>query len=172
VNIGPYSFPITPRYSEGGDVGVAEREVLDVARAERVRKKGFKVLEKLRAKSGRRTLSEGELRHLTTQVAEFDREVGLERLPDPRGVQSDRPTRLGADDAAPELGTGEFDAEVARLVVLRVAAEESARGMTLTPEQRAKATVALQEDPLLREAARVRVEASAAERARMLSELF
>jgi hypothetical protein len=98
--------------------------------------------------------------------------VGLERLPDPRGVQSDRPTRLGTDGVAPELGTGEFDAEVARLAVLRVAAEESARGMMLTPEQRAKATVALREDPLLREAARVRVEASAAERARMLSELF
>jgi hypothetical protein len=173
VNIGPYSFGVTPKYSMGGEVGPAEREVLDVARAERVRKKGFKVLEKLRAQTGRRTLSEGELRFLTSQLTEFDREVGLERLPDPRGTQSDRPTRLGAPkNEALELDTGEFDAEVARLAELRVAAEEISRGITLTPVQRTKAIMALREDPLIREAARVRVEAAGVERTKMLSELF
>ena len=178
VNIGPYSFSITTRYSDGGDVGEAEREVLDVARAERIRKKGFKVLEKLRARSGRRTLTEGELRGLTTTIAEFDREVGLARLPDPRGTQSERPTRLAAPSggpegmSAPDLGSGEFDAEVTRLAGLRVAAEEGARGIVLSGIQREAAIKALREDPSLREAARVRVEVALAERDKMLSDLF
>jgi len=132
VNIGPYSFAVTPGYSTGAEgfvVGEAELEVLDTARAERVRKKGFKVLEKLRVKSGRRTLSEGELRHLTSTVAEFDREVRLERTPDPRGLSEDdrvrqRPPRLATPSVEPELGGGEFDAEVIRLAELRVAPEE------------------------------------------------
>ena len=178
INIGPYSFSITPGYSDGTrDIGEPEREVLDVARAERVRKRGFKVLEKLRAKSGRRTLSEGELRLLTATIAEFDREVTLERLPDPRGVATERPTRLAAPAGGPEgekpdLSGGEFDAEVAKLAGLRLAAEEGARGVTLSPEQREAALAALLQDPLIREAARVRVDAAIAERDRMLSELF
>ena len=178
INIGPYSFPVTPGYSDGARaIGEAEREVLDTARAERVRKKGFKVLEKLRVKSGRRTLSEGELRHLTEQIAAFDREVDLAKLPDPRGVQSEKPTRLaapsgGSEGFAPDLNAGEFDAEVTKLAALRVAAEETARGITLTEAQRAAAIVALQEDPALREAARVRVEVALRERDKMLSELF
>lgn len=178
INIGPYSFSVTAGYSDGGRaIGPAELEVLDVARAERVRKKGFKVLEKLRAQTGRRTLTEGELRFLTTQLAEFDREVTLERLPDPRGVTSERPTRLaapigGAEGGAPDLGSGEFDAEVTRLAGLRVAAEEATRGLTLSEAQRDAAIAALREDPLIREAARVRVDAALAEREKMLSELF
>jgi hypothetical protein len=177
INIGPYSFGVTPRYSQGGEVGEAEREVLDVARAERIRKKGFKVLEKLRAKTGRRTLSEGELRHLTGQIAEFDREVGLERIPDPRGVATERSTRLaapigGSEGERPDLTSGEFDAEVARLAELRVAAEETARGITLSEAQREAALTALQDDPLIREQARLRVDAALAEQERMLTELF
>ena len=178
INIGPYSFPVTPGYSDGArSVGGAELEVLDVARAERVRKKGFKVLEKLRAKSGRRTLSEGELRHLTEQIAAFDREVDLAKLPDPRGIQSEKPTRLaapsgGPEGFAPDLNAGEFDAEVATLAERRVAAEEATRGITLTEAQRTAAITALREDPALRESARVRVEVALRERDKMLSELF
>jgi len=177
INIGPYSFSVTAKYSAGGEVGEAEREVLDVARAERIRKKGFKVLEKLRAKTGRRTLSEGELRHLTAQIAAFDAEVTLERIPDPRGITTERPTRMaapvgGAEGERPDLTSGEFDAEVARLAGLRVAAEETTRGLTLTPEQREAAIGALRDDPLIREAARQRVDAAIAERERMLTELF
>jgi len=180
VNIGPYSFAVTPGYSTGAEgfvVGEAELEVLDTARAERVRKKGFKVLEKLRVKSGRRTLSEGELRHLTSTVAEFDREVRLERTPDPRGLSEDdrvrqRPPRLATPSVEPELGGGEFDAEVIRLAELRVASEEAARGVALAPEVREAALAALREDPLLREAARARVEAALQEREKMQLDLF
>ena len=174
LNIGPYSFPIRATYTDGTSVvGPAELEVLDVARAERVRKKGYKVFEKLRAKSGRRTLSEGELRHLTETLKEFDREVTLERLPDPRGFQSERPTRVAATaPSEPDLASGEFDAEVTALATAKVTSEETARGITLTPEQRKAAITALREDTLIREAARLRVEARLAERDKMLSELF
>jgi len=177
VNIGPYSFSVTPAYTAGRNIGEAEREVLDVARAERIRKKGFKVLEKLRQRSGRRTLSEGELRNLTTTIAEFDREVNLDRIPDPRGTNTERPTRLasapgGPEGEAPDFGSGEFDAEVMRLAELRIVAEETTRGLILTPEQRANAITALREDPLIREAARARVDAALAEREKMLGELF
>jgi hypothetical protein len=178
INIGPYSFALRAVYTDGASVvGPAELEVLDTARAERIRKKGHKVLEKLRAHSGRRTLSEGELRHLTETLAGFDREVTLERIPDPRGVTTERPTRLaatpgGSEGTQPDLTAGEFDAEVNRLATLRVAAEETSRGITLTPEQRDAAVATLREDPLIREAARVRVDAAGAERDRMLSELF
>jgi hypothetical protein len=175
INIGPYSFPVRAVYTDGASgVGGSELEVLDTARAERIRKKGHKVLEKLRAKSGRRTLSEGELRHLTTTIAEFDREVMLERLPDPRGVITERPSRLATTEVpgTPDLGGGEFDTEVTRLCGVRVAAEETSRGLTLTPEQRDAAIAALREDPLIREAARARVDAALTERSRMMSELF
>ena len=179
INIGPYSFPITPGYTDGSfAIGASELEVLDTARAERVRKKGFKVLEKIRARSKRRTLSEGELRHLSTTVAEFDREVRLEKIPDPRGTQTERPTRLaaGMDDIGeldPAGGAaGEFDAEVARLAGLRLAAEESGRGITLEPAQREAAMAALAQDPSLREAARARVEVALAERERLVRDLF
>ena len=179
INIGPYSFTVTPGYSAGEfAVGETELEVLDIARAERIRKKGFKVLEKLRAKSGRRTLSEGELRALTSAVAEFDREVKLDRITAPSGADRDAPGRsprmglelLSPDD--PSEAPGEFDAEVARLAELRVAAEEANRGIKLDDAKREAALRALREDPILREAARVRVEAGLSERERMLSELF
>lgn len=176
INIGPYSFSVTAAYTNGARaVGPPEREVLDTARAKRVRKKGFKVFEKLRQRSGRRTLSEGELRHLTTTLLEFDRDTTLEKLPDPRGVQSERPSRLATEVAPggpPDLAGGEFDAEVTRLCDLRIATEEASRGIILTPTQREAAIAALWEDPLIREAARARVDATLAEREKMLGDLF
>lgn len=175
INIGPYSFPLRAGYSthaEGFAVGVAELETLDAVRAERVRKKAFKVFEKLRARSGRRTLSEGELRHLGTLVAEFDQEVRCERTGG--GADAARSPHLAREGFAPppDLTQGDFDAEVARLAGLRVAAEEQARGATLRPDVREAALAALRTDPLIREAARARVEATLAERERMLGELF
>ena len=177
INIGPYSFSVTSGYSDGVfEVGPAELEVLDGARAERIRKKAHKVLEKIRARSGRRTLTEGELRLLTTTVAEIDAELRLERIPDPRGSDAGGRTMRRAVEFAPggepDFTGGEFDAEVARLAELRVTSEETARGLTLTPPQRDAAIAALREDPLIREAARARVEVALRERERMLTELF
>jgi len=110
INIGPYSFGVTPRYSQGGEVGEAEREVLDVARAERIRKKGFKVLEKLRAKTGRRTLSEGSC---GTSQDRSRNLIGSGTGEDsgPRGVATERSTRLaapigGSEGERPDLTSG------------------------------------------------------------------
>ena len=169
ITIGPYSFAVTPGYSAGAfAVTPTELEALDALRAERLRKKGFKVLEKLRARSGRRTLSEGELRHLTDQIAAFDRELRLERAPSPAQAVPARPL-LGSFGAAPD---GDFDAELAKLAQARLDAEERARGLTLTPEQRDAALSALREEPLLREQARLRVEVVFAERGKLLQDLF
>lgn len=174
VNIGPYTFPLTPGYSTGEFViGAPEHEVLDAVRAERVRKKGFKVFEKLRARSGRRTLSEGELSHLTEALVTFDREVRLERL---QGASPDASLspRLALEpgEALPDFSVGEFDSEVTRLAELRIAAEEASRGAKLSEPSRSAALEALREDPLLREAARARIEAGLTEREKMLAELF
>jgi len=178
INIGPYSFPIRAGYTDALDgfaVGPPELEVLDTARAERVRKKAFKVYEKLRAKSPRKTLSELELRHLGAQITEFDASLRLERIADPRGFTTERPARRAPDlpaEVPPDLTAGEFDSEVLRLAELRIAAEETTRGETLPPSARAAALTALCADPLIREAARARIEAVMLEREKLLEDLF
>lgn len=180
VSIGPYGFRITQGYAgetDGYEIGVPEREALDVLRTERVRKKGWKVLEKLRTKSGRRTLSEGELKFLTEEVARFDREIRLERTEGTsKGGSGVAVGRILEHPAGPGSATlddhGEFDTELTRLAEAKVDAEERARGVSLAPTQREAAIAALREEPLLREAARARVEASAGERDRILADLF
>ena len=175
INVGPYSFPITAGYSDRADgfsVGPAELEVLDNARAERVRKKAFRVFEKLRGAS-RRTLSEGQLRLLSEAVAEFDRAVRLERLTNPLDpTASERPGRVAVTLQGDPAEASEFDAELIRLAELRLAAEETARGATLPPEARAAAIALLRDDSAIREAARARVDAALAERERIMAELF
>ena len=174
INIGPYSFPVTPGYSDGARaIGEAEREVLDTARAERVRKKGFKVLEKLRVKSGRRTLSEGELQHLAATVAALDASMDLTRLANPQDATAlSRPGHTFVGLGGDPDEAGEFDTELSRLAEMRVSAEEASRGVTLPPDARAAALAALRDDPAIREAARARVEITLRERDRMLAELF
>ena len=172
VSIGPYSFRLTQGYAQEREdfpITSAEREALDMLRTERVRKKGFKLLEKLRASTGRKTLTEAELRHLTDQIAQFDRDVRLERSEQVprRASQGDRVT-------PPEVGdeVGEFEAELASLAEARVDAEERTRGLHLTPQLREAALRALREDPALREAARARVEVLQQARDKMVAELF
>ena len=181
ITIGPYSFPITPGYAAGAfPIGPAELETLDYARAERVRKKGFKVFEKLRIRSGKRTLSEGELRHLTEAVAGMDRDVRLERQVGDQGAARSVAPKLGLvlggeGGEAGEPGTfdqGAFDSELARLAELRLAAEETARGARLPSAAREAALGALRGDPNLRDAARARVEEVLEERGRIAAELF
>jgi len=178
INVGPYSFPILPGYTnhaEGFNVGPSELETLDIARAERVRKKAFKVYEKLRRESGRRTLTEGQLKLLTEAAAEFDRTLRLERTPDPRGGVTKRPFKPFAQfpaDAVLEAPESEFDVEVTRLAVLKIEAEENARGTKLAPDVRDDAIVALKTDPAIREAARQRVEAQMAALDNMVESLF
>ena len=174
INIGPYSFPITAAYTDGvRAVGPAEHEVLDGARAERVRKKAHRVFEKLRARSGRRTLTEGELRHLAGVVAELDRTMDLVRLANPQDATAlSRPGHAFATLGGDAEEASDFDAELSRLAELRIVAEETARGVMLQPNDRAAALAALRDDPGIREAARARVEVALAERDRMLTELF
>lgn len=171
INIGPYSFPITAGYSDATDgfvIGGPEREALDYIRAERVRKKAHRVFERLRTKSGRKTLTEGELAQLSEIVAEFDRTMRLE----PRGADTTPKANYVTGEPVLASEPSDFDTEVTRLADLRIGAEETARGLTLTPQQREAAIAALRNDPLLREEARKRVEVALIEHEKMLSELF
>lgn len=169
ITIGPYSFPLTLGYSSREfEVGPTELAALDRLRSEKVRKKAFRRLEQLRFKTGRKTLTEGELKLLTDEVAELDRtiriEAGVERAEGARST-------LGDEGTSP-LAEGAFDAELDRLVDLRIAAEEAARGITLSPSQREAAKEALRAEPLLRDQARARVEVALAEREKIMRELF
>jgi len=170
ITIGPYSFPLTLGYSSREfEVGPTELAALDRLRSEKVRKKAFRRLEQLRFKTGRKTLTEGELKLLTDEVAELDRtiriEAGAERAEGARSV-------LGDGAASSPLAEGAFDAELDRLVDLRIAAEETARGIALSPSQREAAREALRAEPLLRDQARSRVEVALAEREKIMRELF
>ena len=174
INIGPYSFPVTAAYSDGvRPVGPAEHEVLDGARAERVRKKAHREFEKMRLRSGRRTLSEGELRHLAATVAALDASMDLTRLANPQDATAlSRPGHTFAGLGGDPDEASEFDTELSRLAEMRIVAEEASRGISLPPDARAAALAALRNDPAIREAARARVEATLRERDRMLAELF
>ena len=110
-----------------------------------------------------------ELRHLTSEIAQFDRDLRLERVQSPLETPS-RPVPGGAVQL--DLSDGAFDDELGRLAQARVDAEERARGITLTPDQRAGAIEALRAEPLLREQARARIEAALAERDKVVQDLF
>ena len=114
INIGPYSFPVTAAYSDGvRPVGPAEHEVLDGARAERVRKKAHREFEKMRLRSGRRTLSEGELRHLAATVAALDASMDLTRLANPQDATAlSRPGHTFAGLGGDPDEASEFDTDV------------------------------------------------------------
>ena len=168
VTIGPYSFQLHQGYTSGAfAIGPVELAALDDLRNERLRKKGFKVLEKLRGRSGRRTLSEAELRHLTTEIAQFDRDLRLEKNPNPTIARSG-----GVVRAVLALDDGAFDDEVTRLAAARIDAEERSRGITLSPSQREAALAALRDEPLLREQARARIDAMMTERDKLVEDLF
>ena len=171
ITIGPYTFTIRAGYQDSEfEVGRPEREALDRLRAERIRKKAWKVFEKLRAQGDKRTLTEAQLKHLTTEVAKLDEEVRLEeKSPGTTGKDFHRARGVIAPEAD---ATGLFEEELTKLVAGRIDAEERMRGVTLTPDQREAAANALREEPLLREQARERVEVALAERERMISELF
>lgn len=167
IRVASYSFPVTLLYAshrEPPDVNALA--ALDDLRADRIRKKLWKQYERLRAKEGHALLSEeglAELEALATKLdteLRFERNMGTEERrglapPDSRRVSFEEDEESEAAPPPPQAPLpGTFQHELRRLAALRVEAEESLRGITLSETLRAKALLALEADPALREQAK------------------